>query len=66
MESGLLKSVKVGKRLSLSGGKLKSGYPMTETRPALLSASLPRAAWLTEKADKEAGHRPGGARFPGP
>ena len=46
VESGLLKS---GKRLSLSGHRLKSRYPMVETRPALLSANLPGAAWLTEK-----------------
>ena len=35
--------------MSFSGDRLKSGYPMVETRPALLSANLPRVAWLTEK-----------------
>ena len=31
------------------GSRLKSGYPMVETRPALLSANSPTAALLTEK-----------------
>ena len=50
VESGLLKTLKVREAIvSCIEGRLKSGYPMVETRPALLSANSPRAAWLMEK-----------------
>ena len=49
VESGLLKTLEVREAIVSFESRLKSGYLMVETRPALLSANLPRAVWLTEK-----------------
>ena len=62
----LAENSKSGKRLSLSGDRLKSGYPMVETKPAVIGKFTQGSVADGEKDDKEAGHRPGGARFPGP
>ena len=49
VESGLLKSVKVREAIVSFGRQTEVWLPDDKTRPALLLANLPRAAWLTEK-----------------
>ena len=50
VESGLLKTLKVREAIVSFGRQTKVWLPDgRDERPALLSANLPRAAWLTEK-----------------
>ena len=49
VEAGLLKTLKVREAIVSFGRQTEVGYPMVDMRPALLSANLPRAAWMTEK-----------------